>query len=269
MVDFIVEGYFQCYVCCMCCVVCVCCDVLLWGWLEVLGCQLLLVVEVGLYLCVWVDSLVCEWVLIVVVVVVGVEVSVLSDYWMDDFSVVLDDCVGLVLGFVVVFEVCIDEVLWVLCKVWWWEVLVGFVVVIDQNVFGLFLCLGVVMSVVFFVVFECKFVVFLIVFVLLVFGGLFLFNVVSVCQVIFFIVGGVLGLIFYYVVFGFIFVWWVFICEWCGVGLCVQMVMLVLVVLLFFLVLVVGSLFGQLVSGFVLLVGILVIVGVFIFGIGM
>ncbi|MCL8040994.1 YeeE/YedE family protein, partial [Pseudomonas aeruginosa] len=54
-----------------------------------------------------------------------------------------------------------------------------------------------------------------------------------------------------------------------GAGLRAQMVMLALAVLLFFPALAAGSLFGQPVSGFVSPVGTSVIVGAFIFGIGM
>ncbi len=109
----------------------------------------------------------------------------------------------------------------------------------------------------------------LIAFALLVLGGLFLFNAVSARQAILFIVGGALGLTLYHAAFGFTSAWRVFIRERRGAGLRAQMVMLALAVLLFFPALAAGSLFGQPVSGFVSPVGTSVIVGAFIFGIGM
>lgn len=109
----------------------------------------------------------------------------------------------------------------------------------------------------------------LIAFALLVLGGLFLFNAVSARQAILFIVGGALGLTLYHAAFGFTSAWRVFIRERRGAGLRAQMVMLAVAVLLFFPALAAGSLFGQPVSGFVSPVGTSVIVGAFIFGIGM
>lgn len=109
----------------------------------------------------------------------------------------------------------------------------------------------------------------LIAFALLVLGGLFLFNAVSARQATLFIVGGALGLTLYHAAFGFTSAWRVFIRERRGAGLRAQMVMLAVAVLLFFPALAAGSLFGQPVSGFVSPVGTSVIVGAFIFGIGM
>ena len=60
-----------------------------------------------------------------------VEVSALSDYWMDDSSVAPDDRAGLVLGFAAVPEVRIDEALRALRKAWRREALVGPVVATD------------------------------------------------------------------------------------------------------------------------------------------
>lgn len=61
----------------------------------------------------------------------GVEVSALSDYWMDDSSVAPDDRAGLVLGFAAVPEARIDEALRALRKAWRREALVGPVVATD------------------------------------------------------------------------------------------------------------------------------------------
>ena len=108
----------------------------------------------------------------------------------------------------------------------------------------------------------------LIAFALLVLGGLFLFNAVSARQAILFIVGGALGLTLYHAAFGFTSAWRVFIRERRGAG-CARdgdagaggaAVLPALAA---------GSLFGQPVSGFVSPVGTSVIVGAFIFGIGM
>lgn len=60
-----------------------------------------------------------------------VEVSALSDYWMDDSSVAPDDRAGLVLGFAAVPEARIDEALRALRKAWRREALVGPVVATD------------------------------------------------------------------------------------------------------------------------------------------
>lgn len=83
------------------------------------------------------------------------------------------------------------------------------------------------------------------------------------------IVGGLLGLVLYHAAFGFTAAWRVFITERRGHGLRAQMVMLAIAVVLFFPALSAGSLFGTSVSGFVAPIGISVVVGAFIFGVGM
>ncbi|MDW0358648.1 YeeE/YedE family protein [Vreelandella venusta] len=83
------------------------------------------------------------------------------------------------------------------------------------------------------------------------------------------IVGGLLGLVLYHAAFGFTAAWRVFITERRGRGLRAQMVMLAIAVVLFFPALSAGSLFGTSVSGFVAPIGISVVVGAFIFGVGM
>ncbi|HCE9421656.1 TPA: PLP-dependent aminotransferase family protein, partial [Pseudomonas aeruginosa] len=88
-------------------------------------------VEAGLHLCVRVDSLARERTLIAAAAAAGVEVSALSDYWMDDSSVAPDDRAGLVLGFAAVPEARIDEALRALRKAWRREALVGPVVATD------------------------------------------------------------------------------------------------------------------------------------------
>ncbi|EIU5420472.1 TPA: PLP-dependent aminotransferase family protein, partial [Pseudomonas aeruginosa] len=72
-----------------------------------------------------------ERALIAAAAAAGVEVSALSDYWMDDSSVAPDDRAGLVLGFAAVPEARIDEALRALRKAWRREALVGPVVATD------------------------------------------------------------------------------------------------------------------------------------------
>ena len=76
-------------------------------------------------------SLARERALIAAAAAAGVEVSALSDYWMDDSSVAPDDRAGLVLGFAAVPEARIDEALRALRKAWRREALVGPVVATD------------------------------------------------------------------------------------------------------------------------------------------
>ncbi|MBD9679843.1 YeeE/YedE family protein [Pseudomonas sp. PDM18] len=106
-------------------------------------------------------------------------------------------------------------------------------------------------------------------FLLLLAGALFLAQVVSGRQALLFLVGGALGLTLYHAAFGFTSAWRVFIRERRGAGLRAQMVMLALAVLLFFPALAAGTLFGEPVKGLVSPAGTSVIVGAFIFGIGM
>lgn len=83
------------------------------------------------------------------------------------------------------------------------------------------------------------------------------------------LVGGALGMVLYHAAFGFTGAWRVFISERRGRGLRAQMVMLAIAVVLFFPALAAGTLFGTPVSGFVSPIGISVLVGAFLFGIGM
>jgi len=84
-----------------------------------------------------------------------------------------------------------------------------------------------------------------------------------------FLLGGALGLVLYHALFGFTSAWRVFIANGRGAGLRAQMVMLAVAVLLFFPVLAQGSLFGQPVHGEYGAVGTSVLVGAFLFGLGM
>ena len=94
-------------------------DALLAGWpADVPGCAPLPVVEAGLHLCVRVDSLARERVLISAAERVGVEISALSSYWLPDSRTPDDQRAGLVLGFAAVPEAQISEALQALRRVW-------------------------------------------------------------------------------------------------------------------------------------------------------
>ncbi|TWF54343.1 sulfur transporter [Neorhizobium alkalisoli] len=84
-----------------------------------------------------------------------------------------------------------------------------------------------------------------------------------------FLIGGALGMSLYHAAFGFTSAWRVFIAEGRGRGLRVQMILLALAVVLFFPVLAGGSLFGHEVRGSVSPAGTGVLIGAFMFGIGM
>jgi uncharacterized membrane protein YedE/YeeE len=84
-----------------------------------------------------------------------------------------------------------------------------------------------------------------------------------------FVLGGALGVVLYHALFGFTSAWRVFIANGRGAGLRAQMVMLAAAVVLFFPTLAHGTLFGQPVHGEYGAVGISVLVGAFMFGLGM
>jgi uncharacterized membrane protein YedE/YeeE len=84
-----------------------------------------------------------------------------------------------------------------------------------------------------------------------------------------FLIGGALGISLYHAAFGFTSAWRVFIAEGRGRGLRVQMILLALSVLLFFPVLSNGMLFGHEVRGSISPAGTGVLIGAFMFGIGM
>jgi uncharacterized membrane protein YedE/YeeE len=83
------------------------------------------------------------------------------------------------------------------------------------------------------------------------------------------VLGGGLGLVLYHALFGFTSAWRVFIADGRGAGLRAQMLMLAVAVVLFFPALAHGTLFGQAVHGEYGAVGISVLVGAFLFGVGM
>jgi uncharacterized membrane protein YedE/YeeE len=83
------------------------------------------------------------------------------------------------------------------------------------------------------------------------------------------VVGGLMGLTLYHAGFGFTAAWRRFAHAGDGRGLRAQMLMMVIAVCLFFPALASGELFGSEVRGFVFPVGVSVVVGAFVFGIGM
>ncbi len=100
-------------------------------------------------------------------------------------------------------------------------------------------------------------------------GALYLMQVVDARQAALYVVGALLGVALYHAAFGFTSAWRVFIADGRGAGLRAQMIMLAVGVALFFPALATGTLFGTPVSGLVSPAGTSVVVGAFIFGIGM
>lgn len=106
--------------------------------------------------------------------------------------------------------------------------------------------------------------------ILLFIGGVFwLANIESWHEANLLILGAALGLALYHAAFGFTTAWRTFITHGYGKGLRAQMLMLAVAVCLFFPALASGDLFGSPVSGFVRPLGWSIVVGAFIFGIGM
>ncbi|MFL6675473.1 MAG: YeeE/YedE family protein [Massilia sp.] len=104
---------------------------------------------------------------------------------------------------------------------------------------------------------------------LIVLGAWYLAQNVGARQSALFVVGALLGVSLYHATFGFTSSWRVFIADGRGAGLRAQMLMLAVGVALFFPALASGTLFGTPVTGLVSPAGTSVIVGAFIFGIGM
>ncbi|HYF06466.1 MAG TPA: YeeE/YedE family protein, partial [Acetobacteraceae bacterium] len=103
----------------------------------------------------------------------------------------------------------------------------------------------------------------------LVLGAFWIAEAVHARQALLFALGAALGLVLYHANFGFTAAWRVFIADRRGAGLRAQMAMLALAVMLFFPALAAGSILGQSVSGIVAPAGVGVLVGAFLFGIGM
>ena len=100
-------------------------------------------------------------------------------------------------------------------------------------------------------------------------GAWYLAQVAGARQSALYVVGALLGISLYHAAFGFTSAWRVFISDGRGEGLRAQMLMLAVGVALFFPALSAGTLFGNPVAGLVQPAGTSVIVGAFIFGIGM
>ncbi|WP_448205945.1 YeeE/YedE family protein [Azospirillum sp. sgz302134] len=100
-------------------------------------------------------------------------------------------------------------------------------------------------------------------------GGLWIGGAVSGTQAALYLIGGAMGLVLYHALFGFTSAFRVFIADRRGAGLRAQMIMLAVACALFFPVLAAGALFGTPVKGLVSPVGVSVVVGAFLFGVGM
>ena len=105
--------------------------------------------------------------------------------------------------------------------------------------------------------------------ILILLGTLGAYQFVGIQQALLFLIGGALGMTLYHASFGFTSSWRVFIKQGRGRGLRAQMIMLGVAVLLFFPALGAGELFGNPVKGNVSPVSMSVMIGAFIFGIGM
>ena len=100
-------------------------------------------------------------------------------------------------------------------------------------------------------------------------GALYLNATVTGRQSLLFLVGAAAGVALYHAAFGFTASWRTFITNGRGAGIRAQMLMLALTCAVFFPVLASGQLFGQAVRGSVSPVGVSVLVGAFLFGVGM
>ena len=106
-------------------------------------------------------------------------------------------------------------------------------------------------------------------FALLILGALWLAEAISGKQAALFLTGGALGVVLYHAAFGFTSAYRVLIADGRGAGLRAQMVMLALAAILFFPTVAGGSLFGHTVASNVYPIGIGLVVGAFLFGVGM
>ena len=88
-------------------------------------------------------------------------------------------------------------------------------------------------------------------------------------QAALFLTGGGLGIALYHALFGFTSAWRAFLTEGRGAGLRAQMVMLALATVIFLPVIAGGTLFGRPVAGAIAPAGVSVLVGAFLFCIGM
>lgn len=116
---------------------------------------------------------------------------------------------------------------------------------------------------------QINFKPFVVAVLLILTGAIYLVDTVSLRQGALWVIGALLGVTLYHSAFGFTHAWRVFIADRRGDGLRAQMLMLAFGVLLFFPFLAQGTLAGQPVSGFVAPPGVSIVLGAFIFGIGM
>jgi len=100
-------------------------------------------------------------------------------------------------------------------------------------------------------------------------GAIYLNAAVSGRQALLFLVGAGAGIVLYHAAFGFTSSWREFLLEGRGAGIRAQMLMLALTCLVFFPVLGAGHIGGQAVRGSISPVGVSVVVGAFLFGVGM
>jgi uncharacterized membrane protein YedE/YeeE len=100
-------------------------------------------------------------------------------------------------------------------------------------------------------------------------GAIYLNVAISWRQAALFLVGAGAGVVLYHAAFGFTSSWRIFVADGRGAGLRAQMLMLALTSAIFFPLLASGHVFGQAVRGSVSPAGVSVIVGAFLFGIGM
>ena len=103
----------------------------------------------------------------------------------------------------------------------------------------------------------------------IVLGTLYLNAAVNWRQAVLFLVGAAAGIVLYHAAFGFTSSWRVFVADGRGAGLRAQMLMLAVTCAIFFPLLAAGHAFGQPLRGSVSPAGISVIVGAFLFGVGM
>jgi uncharacterized protein len=100
-------------------------------------------------------------------------------------------------------------------------------------------------------------------------GVAFLYETVSLTQAALYLIGGVLGMALYHARYGFTTSWRNFIVERRGAGIRAQMIMFLIANALFLPLLLKGSALGHPIAGYVSPVGTSLLVGAFLFGIGM
>ena len=100
-------------------------------------------------------------------------------------------------------------------------------------------------------------------------GAIYLAATIAWRQAALFLVGAAAGVVLYHAAFGFTSAWRAMITHGRGEGLRAQMLMLAVTCVIFLPVLARGQIFGQTVRGAIAPVGVSVIVGAFLFGVGM